>query len=136
MNLAPIMLPTSLSCSHLRINPVDLRAAIPFKPKIQHDLLTETEVLHKNDSLQPLLRARLRPYALIMPPSLQDGRNRNVKTWSRPTIPIKPQAFLLNREAKVLIFFDICKFFFLLTGNIVIKANITRTITKNPPVSS
>lgn len=38
--------------------------------------------------------------------------------------------------AKVLIFFDICKFFFLLTGNIVIKANITRTITKNPPVSS
>ena len=38
--------------------------------------------------------------------------------------------------AKVLIFFDICKFFFLLTGNIVIKANITRTITKNPPISS
>ena len=41
-----------------------------------------------------------------------------------------------NLGAKVLIFFDICKFFCYLKGNIGINMNITRTITKNPPISS
>lgn len=92
------------NCSHLRINPVDLRAAIPFKLLPSYYALSHTEVLHlwygnfllrkvrrdipnhhQNDSLQPLHRARLRSYTLKRPLSLQDSRNRNVKTWSRPT---------------------------------------------------
>ena len=33
-------------------------------------------------------------------------------------------------------FFDICKFFCYLQGNTGIKTNISRTLTKNPPISS
>ena len=54
----------------------------------------------------------------------------------KKVLKISVAIFFRKKTQETQLLFVYFKFFSLLMGNIAIKANITRTITKNPPISS